>query len=94
MHDLRIDQDDLLRRVLAGGHVDHREPLADADLRRGQADAFRRVHRFEHVLDQLVQFRRVEFRDVLAAFLEHRLPVLHDRINHPRKFFTCSKYPW
>ena len=52
-HDLRIDQHDFLRRILAGGQVDHRDPFADADLRSRQAYAARRVHRFEHVVDQI-----------------------------------------
>ncbi len=34
--------------------VDHRDALRDADLRRGQADALRRIHALEHLLDEAV----------------------------------------
>ena len=76
--------------IFADRNVDHGEALADADLRRGQADAFGRVHGLEHVVDQLVQLGRVEFGDRLGLFFEHGLAVLHDRVNH-QKFFTCSR---
>ena len=40
---------------------------ADADLRRRQPDALGRVHRLEHIFDQLVQLRRIELGDVSAS---------------------------
>src|SRR6185437_3960972 len=51
--DLGVDHDE---RILI--HVDHRESLGATDLRRGQSDAFRRIHGLEHVVDQTLQFRR------------------------------------
>ena len=39
-------------RVAADRRVDDEEPQRDADLRRGQPDARRRVHRLDHVVDQ------------------------------------------
>ena len=46
------------------------DPLLDADLRRGQADAGRGVHRLDHVLGELDQ-RAVDVGDVLGHPLEH-----------------------
>ena len=63
--------------------------LRNADLRRGQAHALGRVHGFEHVLDQLVQFGRIEFGHRCGLLFEHRLAVQNDRIRH-QKFLTCS----
>ena len=56
--------------------------LRDADLRRGQAHALGGVHRFEHVLEELVQFRRIEFGHVVGFALQHRVAEFHNRINH------------
>ena len=64
--------------------------LRNSDLRRGQSDAFGRVHGFEHVVDELVQFGRIEFGDAFGLFFEHRLAVQHDRVGH-QKFLTCSR---
>ena len=79
----------LLNRVQRDG-PGRGQPLADADLRRGQTHTFGRVHRFEHVFDELVQIRCIEFSDVCAALFQHWMSVLDDRINH-QKFFTCSR---
>ncbi len=48
--DLGVDETE--RLVLALGDVDDDHPAVDVDLGRGQADAGRRVHGFEHVVDQ------------------------------------------
>ena len=73
------------------GHrqIDHRDAFGNANLRRGQANALGRVHGFEHILDQLVQLRRIKFGDRLGLLFEHRLAVQNDRIRH-QKFLTCS----
>ena len=41
--------------VFAGRDVDHEQPQRHADLRRGQADARRGVHRLGHVFDERAQ---------------------------------------
>jgi hypothetical protein len=87
--DLGIDEHQSLVGVLSGAGVDHRDPLADADLRSRQPHAFRHVHRFEHVLDQFVEFGRIKIRYVFRAGFEHSLPVFDDGVDH-QKFFTCS----
>ena len=56
MNDLRIDQDDLGFGIFLEGTSITAMRLADADLRRRQADAMGGVHRLEHVVDQLPQF--------------------------------------
>ena len=63
----------------------------DADLRRRQAHALGGVHRFEHVLEELVQLRRVELGHVRRL----RAPARGRRISrsdkpYAQKFFTCS----
>ena len=60
----------LMRTTLFGFYVsfaargvDDCEALMDIDLRRSQAETVRGIHRFEHVLDQLMQFGRIELSD-------------------------------
>ena len=55
-------------------HVNHRELQRASDLLRRQADAVFRVHRLEHVGDELFDFRRDGFN--ARAFLpQHRMAV-------------------
>ena len=92
MNDLGIDQNQLVGRILAIGHVDDGDLLREADLRRGEAHPFGGVHGFEHVLDELVQLRGIEFGYVLGLVLQHRIAKLHNRINHKtQKLLTCSR---
>ena len=51
--------------------VDDDHALADADLRRRQPDAGRRVHGVGHVAQQLVDLP-VDVRDVVRRLLQHR----------------------
>ncbi len=60
--------------------VDDREPLRDADLRRGETDALRGVHRLEHLVDQLLELR-VEDGHRRAGLRQHRIGILHDLVN-------------
>ena len=71
--DLRIDDDH--RLVLVVVHVHHEEALGDVDLRRGQTDARRGVHRFEHVVDQLLKERLADLfgLDSLRDFAQRRV---------------------
>ena len=71
--DLRIDDD--RRLVLVVVHVHHEEALGDVDLRCGQTDARRGVHRFEHVVDELLEERVADLfgRDSLGDFAQRRV---------------------
>src|ERR1035438_3930529 len=40
------------------------------------------VHGFEHVFEELVEFRRAKIGNLLRLALQHRVAVLHDWINH------------
>ncbi|MOA10989.1 hypothetical protein D3C78_1309030 [compost metagenome] len=51
--ELGVDEHPRLALVL--GQVHHHQTLVHVDLGRGQADAGRRVHGLEHVVDQLAQ---------------------------------------
>ncbi len=42
------------------------------DLRRGQTDAVRGIHGFEHVVNELMQFGRIEFGDGPGRTFENR----------------------
>ena len=65
---------------LVVAEVDHEQPLADVDLRRGESDARRLVHRFEHVVDQLLEERIADFArsDALRDLTQGRVAVFDD----------------
>jgi hypothetical protein len=44
-----------LRRIFPARAIHHKQALWHADLHRGQPDTRRRVHRLEHILDELLQ---------------------------------------
>ena len=79
--DLGIRQHQLGFRIFFEGHVDDRQALGDADLRRSQADAVRGVHRLEHVVDEFLQFV-VEDGHRLGALLQHRIAKFYDGVDH------------
>ena len=58
--------------------VDDGELKRFADLLRSEADALRVIHRFEHIVDELLDFWR-NFLDPLAFLAEDRMPVLNHR---------------
>src|SRR2546428_2535169 len=68
--DLRIDQSDALRRIFAARTVHYEKAFGYADLHRGQADAWRGVHRFEQVVDEFLEVF-VEFRDRIGRSVKH-----------------------
>src|SRR5437588_5153992 len=80
VNDLRIRQHDLGFGILPSGHVHPRKPQALSNLRRCQSHSLRRVHRSEHILGKLLQFR-VEFFNRRAQFLQDRIAILDDRID-------------
>ena len=63
----------------AAGDAEHEQAQRLIDLRRGQADAGRVLHRFHHVGDQAADFRRAGIGDRIA-FLQQ------DRVAHPGDF--------
>src|ERR1700756_1174311 len=86
VNDFGIHQHNFRFRVLSGRDVHHRKAQALPDLRRSQAYALSRVHRREHVLRELCQFR-VKFLVNRRWLFEHRVAVLHNRIEFARRGF-------
>ena len=68
-------------RIVAARDVDDEEPDRHADLRRGQADAGRRVHRLDHVLRQRAQVAR-DVGDRAGRLVQRLVAVLDDRADH------------
>src|SRR5258708_6303083 len=66
----RVDHDDTLRRVFAARAIHHKQTLGHSDLYGGQPDTRRRVHRLEHILDELFQIA-VKFRNRISRRLEN-----------------------
>ena len=94
-HDLRID--DHRRFVFVVVHVHDEQPLRNADLRRGEADARSGIHGFEHVVDELLEERIVDFFqfDFFGNPAQRRVPVLDDftDIGHGRDYSTQKRGP-
>jgi hypothetical protein len=68
LDDARVDERERRDAVLVD--IDDDEPLRDADLRRGEADALRVVHRLEHVGNQQPQFL-ADLGDLLGLAPQH-----------------------
>src|SRR5271170_2147559 len=81
VNNLGIGEDHFRFGNFAVGDVNYGEAQADTDLRRGETDAVRGVHGFEHVGDELLEVL-VEFFHALAGSFKHRVAVFHDRMNH------------
>jgi hypothetical protein len=86
-NDFGINEHDALGLILIPRTIDHRNAARDSDLRRSQADTAGCIHGFEHVFNQLVEFRTVEIRDVFSTLLQHWVAKFDDWVNH-QKFFT------
>ena len=56
VNDFRVRDYDFRFRIFADAGVNHGEPQADADLRRGEAYALRGIHGDEHIRAKLAQF--------------------------------------
>jgi len=84
--DLRVDQDGVghragggIGRGSFGGNAKHEQTERHVNLRTGQADARRILHRLHHVGDEPAAFRR--------AWVGHRLTLLQqDRVAHAGDF--------
>src|SRR5579871_110063 len=79
--DFRVDEDKFGIGVFFERDIDDGDAAADADLRRGEADAVGSIHRLEHVVDKLAEIF-VEDGDGLGGFLEDRVAELYDGIDH------------
>lgn len=77
-----IDEDNLPSRITAGGWIDHRYLFHDADLGRGQADPFVRIHGFEQVRHKPAQIARFRFSDRIAGRLEAPVGEENDFSDH------------
>jgi len=87
--DLGIHQHQSGLGIFLEGNVDDGQALGDADLRRRQAYAVRRVHGLEHVLDQLAQ-SGVEDGDGFRRFLQNRVAIFDDGIDHQEQLSVAS----
>jgi hypothetical protein len=47
-----LTEDEQVGRLVVRGDVDHEDAEGDPDLRGGETDAWRCIHRLRHVLDQ------------------------------------------
>ncbi len=79
--DFRVDEDQLGVGIFFEGDVDHGDAPGDADLRSGEADAVRGVHRLEHIVEQGLQLC-IEDGDLFGRLLQHRVAELNDGIDH------------
>jgi len=79
--DLRIDDHHLRLGVFFERAINYCDALGNADLRRGQPHAMSRVHRLEHVFDQLLEFF-VKDGDDVSRLVQDWIAVLHDGIDH------------
>ncbi len=88
--EFRVDDDEGPVVVVIVLEIDDEEAFADIDLRRGEADARRMVHRLEHIVDELLEERIAEFvhRHFFGDFAERRMPVLDDfaDVRHGRHY--------
>lgn len=88
-----VDHDGRLAFVVLDVHHEH--ALGDIDLRRSEADARRGIHRFEHVVDELLEERVGNlFRiDLLRDFAKGRMAVGDDLadIGHGALFYTANR---
>src|SRR5579864_763825 len=81
MNNLRVDQDQFGVRILFEGYVDDRDAAADTNLRRRETHAVGFVHRFKHIVDELLEFA-IEGGYFLCGLLKNRVAEFYDRIDH------------
>jgi hypothetical protein len=77
----RVDHRVEPRRVFSERQIDHENLQRLADLGRRQANPRRRVHRFDHVVDQLVDVIRQRL-DRTRRLGEERVPESQNRTEH------------
>src|SRR5579862_8483064 len=91
VNNFRIDKHQLGLGIFLERYIDDGDSTSNTNLRRGQPDAVSRIHRLEHVIDQLFQVF-IEDRNCFRRLLENWIAVLYDGIDH-QNFFSCSRYP-
>jgi hypothetical protein len=79
--ELGIDERDDVAATASARDVDHANAQRHADLRRGQPDPRRRVHRLDHVVDEGARLVGDLRHDVRRA-REHGIAVADDRTDH------------
>ena len=79
--ELRVDHHDERRVIASDGDIHDEDSQRDADLRRGQADAGRRIHRLDEVVDQPIDVGR-DLGDARGAVVQRLVAVFEDRANH------------
>src|SRR5450755_967507 len=81
VNDYRIDQDQLGAGVFLERYIDHRDASRNTDLRSGQPDAARRVHRLKHILDKFLKLA-VEGGHFGGGFFQDGVAEFYDWIDH------------
>ena len=84
LDEFRIDERDQIRRIAPERDVGDEDPQRHADLRGRQTDARRRVHRLDHVVDEL-QDVGGDLGDGARRLVQHIGTVAKDRTNHGRQ---------
>lgn len=81
VNDLGVGEDELGIGVFFECDINHGQPLGDADLWRGQANALGFVHGLKHVCDQLLETVS-ELGHRLGRFFQNWVSKLNDGIDH------------
>ncbi len=82
LDEFRVDEDQQIVGLVAEREIDDENPERHADLRGGEADARRGVHRLDHVVDQRLNVFG-QLADLCRAIVERRAAEFLDRTNHP-----------
>src|ERR1700676_4140212 len=95
----RVDEDERPESVFFTlfGQIDDEQPLRDVDLRGGESDARRRVHRDEHIVDHLLDERVQElFRPhLLGSLVQGGVRFVEDpsKVRHAVHYIGLAKPP-
>lgn len=80
---VRVDHDQQVTGSAPGRRVGDKNSKRYTDLRRGQADAWRGIHRFNHVVDERLDISG-DIRHLFGTGSKHPVTVFCDRPNHKR----------
>src|SRR5215470_963365 len=81
VNNLGIGKHQLGIRVFLESHIDNGETFRNADLRSRQPNAMRGIHRFEHVLDELLQLV-IEDSYSFSALFQDGITKFYDGVDH------------
>src|SRR5271166_2972795 len=76
-NNLRINENDLIGRLLLKAQVDYGDAFRNSNLRSSEADAFGCIHRLEHIVHKFTQFF-IELGDGLGGALQNWLGIFND----------------